>query len=61
MTSNEHYKKALAILKEVEDAEAEASEVLAAYDELKNWNDNVQRRLKVAEIHATLALVRKDA
>lgn len=60
MTSNEHYKKALTILREVEEAEAEAESIEVSIEALNLWNENIQRKLKIAEIHSRLALVRKD-
>jgi chemotaxis regulatin CheY-phosphate phosphatase CheZ len=52
MDSREHYRRAMAILNKVEAAEVEAENLgNMPLKALQAWNDNIQRKLKIAEIH----------
>jgi hypothetical protein len=54
--SREHYRRAMAILDQVETAEAEAENFgNMPLKALQAWNDNIQRKLKIAEIHLLAA------
>lgn len=59
MTGSEHYQRALILLSEVEQAEKELGDAELPYDLLNAWNADAMRKLKIAEIHMTAALVRK--
>lgn len=62
MTSNEHYRRAAALLSEVEQAVADEvdKDTEASFDAIKCWNDNIQRTLKIAELHMRIAEYKKD-
>ena len=55
MTKGEHYRKSLAYLAEVEDAERNWGNVKDTPEMISAINQNMMRILKKAEIHALLA------
>jgi hypothetical protein len=61
VTSNEHYRRAAAILSEVEkitNIRTDEDKELPK-DALEMFNDNCQRQLKIAELHMRMAEYKK--
>jgi hypothetical protein len=59
VTSNEHYRRAAAILFEVEKITIADEDKELPKDALEMFNDNCQRQLKIAELHMRMAEYKK--
>lgn len=59
MTGSEHYRTAMNLLRQVDEAERSLGDKKLPFNELNAWNANAMRVLKKAEIHMLAAQVRK--